>query len=106
MDNPSLEELKQEIHNQGLRQTDIARAINCDQGHISRLLSGKSSTDSKMLTNLLAFVFDTKSHRSYEGKAMIRSSINECWDGSFDQAVLITDLLKTVKKISVLENKK
>ena len=105
MNNPSLEELKQEIRNQGLRQADIARAINCDQGHISRLLSGKISTGSKMLKNLSAFVFDTKSHRSYEGKVLIRNSINECWDGSLDQAVLITDLLKTVKKISAQENK-
>lgn len=106
MNNSSLKKLKQEIRNQGLRQADIARAINCDQGHISRLLSGKISADSKVLKNLCDFVFDMKSQRSYEGKIMIQSSVNECWDGSLDQAVLIADLLKTVKKISMQGEKK
>ena len=92
----SPESLRTEMHRRGLRQADIARAVGCDQGQVSRLLSGASSSHSKTYRQICRYVLDFEQTDRQTGQHLIETALAECWDGSTENARRIAGVLRAL----------
>ncbi|MDA3922123.1 MAG: helix-turn-helix transcriptional regulator [Salinisphaera sp.] len=91
--------LRSELRRQGLRQADIATAIGCDQGHVSRLLSGSSPTRSRTYRRICELLLPDDTAERDAGEQIIRDALNDCWDGSPDEAREIAAILRALGAI-------
>lgn len=88
--------LRAEIKRQGLKQVDIAAAVGCDQGQVSRLLKGTSSSRSRTYRQICEYVFRGDTAEREVGEQIIREALTDCWDGSSDDARDIATILRAV----------
>jgi transcriptional regulator with XRE-family HTH domain len=95
-------EIKSQIKSKGIKQADIAKAVGCTQGHISRLLNGEVAEDSRLYKKVAEFVFQDQMEKSNEGQAILDLLIDDCWDGSLEQALIFDDIIRNAIKLTYL----
>lgn len=88
--------LRAEIRRKGLTQAEVATAIGCDQGQVSRLLSGASSSRSRTYRQICDYVFRADTAEHEVGERIIRDALSDCWDGSADDARDIAGILRAL----------
>ena len=94
--------LKAEIRVRRLRQSDIAKTLQISQGHVSRLLSGDVAENSKAFKLLVKFVFKQTAQKSIEGKIIFDRLLEDCWDGTVEQANVIDEIVRSAMKLKDL----
>lgn len=95
--------LKSEIKAKKLKQADIAKALGLSQGHVSRLINGEIAEDSKAFRLLVKFVYQQDAERSSDGKAILDRLIEDCWDGTVEQANVIDEIVRSAIKLIYLD---
>jgi len=98
-----LSQLKSRLRERKIRQSDVARAIGCTQGHVSRLLSGEVSEDSKTFQRIARFLYLDEKEISPEGKKILARLVDECWDGTLEQALIFDEIIRGAAKLCYLD---
>lgn len=96
------ESLRAEIKARKLRQSDIARALGLSQGHVSRLINGEIAEESKAFRRLAKLVIQQTSQQSINGKAILDQLLEDCWDGTVEQATVIDEIVRSAMKLTDL----
>lgn len=91
--------LRSVIKQKKMLQSDIAIAVGCDQGQVSRLLAGHTSTGSKTYRLICEYVMADEHQQDRIGEKIIASAINSLWDGTREHARTIADLLNLLGKL-------
>lgn len=92
----SPDRIRLEMRRRGLRQADIAAAIGCNQGQVSRLLSGESSPGSKTYRQICDYIFRDESSEREAGEYLLEEALNSCWDGTRQNAEAIAGVLRAL----------
>ena len=100
MKNISPAQLKSRMREKNIRQSDIAHAIGCTQGHLSRLLNGNVSGNSKTFREVVRFLYSDEHEISTKGEKILDRLIKECWDGTLRQALIFDDIIRNAVKLS------
>ena len=90
--------LRSRIKQRNLLQSDIATAIGCDQGQVSRLLAGKSSSNSKTYRHICEHVFANEKPYEHLGKKILDEAVNQLWDGTIEHARVVAKLLQVLSQ--------
>lgn len=88
--------LRAEIKRRGLRQADIADAIGCDQGQVSRLLNRQTPSRSKTYRHICQFILAEPSRQRALDERLLHDALNDCWDGSSESAQAIAGVLRAL----------
>jgi transcriptional regulator with XRE-family HTH domain len=100
--NVSIMTLKSKMSAKGIRQADIAKAMDCSQGHISKILNGDIAPHSRLFQKVARFIVQDEECRSAEGDEILKRLIEECWDGTLEQALIFDDIIRSATKLSYL----
>jgi len=94
--------LKEKISSINLKQTDIARAVGCSQSQISRIINGDISQESRLFKKVVHFAFQNEEQRSKEGEKILSELLDDCWDGTLEQALIFNDIIRSATKLYYL----
>ena len=103
MKNITTTQLKHRLRERKIRQSDVARAIGCTQGHVSRLLSGETSEKSKTFQKIVRFLYRGGTEIAPEGKDILARLIDECWGGTLEQALIFDEIIRGATKLCYLD---
>lgn len=96
----STTELQQAMKRSGLNQAEIALAVGCSQGQVSKVLKGLVAEDSKISKQITQLIIQRRVGPSPRGKAILDRLISECWDGTTQQALAIDGLVRSALRLS------
>lgn len=93
-------EIKRRLKVLGLKQKDVAVALGCDQGQVSRLLGAGTPTTSETYRQLSGFVQRQSGERHEESRAIVQAAADRCWDGTESHAVALAKILDSLAEYS------
>ena len=87
----------------GLTQSAIADAIGASQSQVSRILSGRSTRQSKLLNDVCAYVYQFQSSGAKKSAATnpdLMAALNAVWDGTPGHARSLALFIRSLGTLS------
>lgn len=88
-----IEAVRQLIEQRGLKQSDLAIAIGCNQGQISRLLRSEQTPTSKVYQQLCTYLVSVSSETDAASETLLIKALHRCWDGTPQHAATLERVL-------------
>lgn len=88
-----IEAARQLIEERGLKQSDLAIAIGCNQGQLSRLLRSVQTPTSKVYQQLSAYLISVSAGTDTASEALLIKALHRCWDGTPQHAATLERVL-------------
>ena len=91
----------------GLTQSHISLALNVSQSQVSRVLSGLSKRHTKLMDEICIYV-NNYMHKTSPSLVLenpeITKAIEEVWDGTFDHAHAIAEVIRSLSAFTKVSN--